>query len=253
MEKYKKNLVEILIEDKDFLVLNKPAGLVTHPDGRTEELSLSGWLINFFPEVRGVGEVLNFSDGRIIEKWGIVHRLDRETSGVIIVARTQRAFSFLKEQFKNREIRKKYNVFVSGELKKDEGKIDRPIGRSKNDQRRWSAERGARGTMREALTLYRVIWRGSGVSLLEVEPRTGRTHQIRVHFKAIGYPVVGDKLYAPNRPVALSFERTALHSRWIEAKNLKGEVFSAEASFPKDFVSAFRQLGIKFEKNKLMC
>lgn len=242
--KYSKLKIEILYRDKDLLVFNKPAGLITHPDGRTDEPSLSEWLAKKFPETIGVGEPFE-RDGIVIQKPGIVHRLDRETSGAIVVARNQKSFLNLKEQFQNREVRKFYHTFVWGELKNDEGKIDRPIGRNAKDARLWSAQRGAKGAMREALTLYRVLWRGRGISFVETEPKTGRTHQIRVHFKAINYPVICDKLYSPNRGCVLGFGRTALHSRKIEFKNLAGEIVSVEAPYPADFKKAMKELKIR--------
>jgi 23S rRNA pseudouridine1911/1915/1917 synthase len=243
-DNYSKIKIEILYKDKDMLILNKPAGLVTHPDGRTDEPSLSNWLLKHYPKVNGVGEVLNYEDGRVIEKWGIVHRLDRETSGVIVVALNQKSFLFLKEQFQSREVRKIYHAFVWGEIKEDEGDIERPIGRSRKDPRLWSAQRGARGEMRDALTLYKILWRGRGVSFAEIEPKTGRTHQIRVHFKAINYPVVCDKIYGPGRGCGLGFERVALHSRSIEIHNLNGELVRVQAPYPADFENALLGLGI---------
>jgi 23S rRNA pseudouridine1911/1915/1917 synthase len=243
---YSKLKIEILYKDNDLLVINKPAGLITHPDGRTEEPSLSSWLAENFPETKKVGEPIFSPTGEKIGRPGIVHRLDRETSGAIIVARNQKAFEFLKKQFQGREVRKLYHIFVWGELKNEEGKIDRPIGRSRSDPRLWSAQRGARGTLREALTMYRVLWRGQGISFVETEPKTGRTHQIRVHFKALNYPVVCDKLYSPKRGCALGFTRAALHSRKIEFKNLAGEIVSVVAPYPEDFKKAMKELKIKF-------
>lgn len=241
---YSKIKIDVLYEDDELLVLNKPAGLITHPDGRTDEPSLSEWLTIKYPEIIGVGEPF-VRDGLTIEKPGIVHRLDRETSGAIVVARTEESFLNIKKQFQDREVRKLYNTFIWGELKNDEGKIDRPIGRSRSDARLWSAQRGAKGTLREAMTMYRVLWRGQGISFVETEPKTGRTHQIRVHFKAINYPVICDRLYSPKRGCALGFGRTALHSRKIEFKNLAGETVSIIAPYPKDFQQAMTELGIK--------
>ena len=229
------------------MVLNKPSGLITHPDGRTDEPSLSEWLSINFPETIGVGEPINYSDGRIIDKPGIVHRLDRETSGAIVVARNQKSFLNLKAQFQNRTVRKWYHTFVWGELKEDEGKVDRVIGRSSKDPRLWSAQRGAKGTLREALTMYKVLWKGKGISFVETEPKTGRTHQIRVHFKAINYPVICDKLYSPNRGCILGFGRTALHSRMIMVANTKNKPISVIAPYPADFKKAFKELKIKTE------
>src|SRR3989344_1740435 len=242
---YKKFNIEILYKDADMMILNKPANLITHPDGRVEEPSLSEWLLINYPKTKEVGEPINYADGRVISKPGIVHRLDRETSGAIVVVLNQKAFLHLKAQFQNRKVRKLYHAFVWGELKEDEGKVDRPIGRSAKDQRLWSAQRGAKGTLRDALTMYKVLWKGQGVSFVETEPKTGRTHQIRVHFKAINYPVICDKLYSPNRGCILGFGRTALHSRMIAVKNTKNKLISIVAPYPNDFKKAFKELKIK--------
>ncbi|HEY9584433.1 MAG TPA: RluA family pseudouridine synthase [Candidatus Paceibacterota bacterium] len=242
---YKKFNIEILYKDADMMILNKPSGLITHPDGRVDEPSLSEWLSINYPKTKDVGEPINYLDGRVISKPGIVHRLDRETSGAIAVALNQKAFLHLKAQFQNREVRKLYHTFVFGELKEAEGKIERPIGRSARDQRLWSAMRGAKGTLRDALTMYRVMWKGQGMSFVETEPKTGRTHQIRVHFKAINYPVICDKLYAPKHGCAAHFDRTALHARFISIKNLKGEQIEKTAPYPKDFKKAIKELKIK--------
>jgi 23S rRNA pseudouridine1911/1915/1917 synthase len=182
-----------------------------------------------------------------------VHRLDRETSGVMLLAKTERGFQVLKKQFQDHEIKKTYEAFIFGEIKTAEknakntkgdnrGIIDRAIGRSSTDFRKWSAQRGARGEMREAVTEYEVIARGSGYSLLEVFPKTGRTHQIRVHFKAINYPLVADKLYAPGKENTLGFERLALHSRQIEFKNTQGKNISVVAPYPPDFEKAIAKI-----------
>lgn len=244
MHDYKKFNIDVLYKRDDLLVINKPAGLITHPDGRTDEPSLSEWLSINFPETINVGEPFKMNN-RIVNKPGIVHRLDRETSGAIVVARNQKSFLNLKEQFQKRQVRKLYHTFVWGELKEDEGKIDRMIGRNSKDSRLWSAQRGAKGTLRDALTMYKVLWKGKGMSFVETEPKTGRTHQIRVHFKAINYPVICDKLYSPKNACALGFKRTALHSRKIEFKNLSREIVSVEAPYPNDFKKAMKKLKIR--------
>jgi 23S rRNA pseudouridine1911/1915/1917 synthase len=237
--------IKILYKSDDMLIIDKPSGLITHPDGRTEEPSVSEWLSKTYPKAAKVGEPLHYEDGRIIEKPGIVHRLDRETSGALVIALTQESFLHLKSQFEARTVRKLYHTFLWGELNNPESKIDRPIGRSATDPRQWSAQRGAKGSMRDALTLYRVLWKGKGFSFVEAEPKTGRTHQIRVHFKAINYPVVSDSLYGPGRGQGLGFKRTALHSHSIEVENTKGEVITAVAPYPADFKKAIKTLGIK--------
>jgi 23S rRNA pseudouridine1911/1915/1917 synthase len=243
----------ILFENKDIVVVNKPAGLVVHPDGRTKAATVVDWVLEKYPGIREVGEPLTLSSGEIIYRPGIVHRIDRDTSGVLVIAKNQEAFMHLKDQFQNRETHKLYNAFVYGNIPEDDGIIDRPIGRSKKDFRLWSAQRGARGEMREATTEFRVIGRGSEgseqFSFLEVEPKTGRTHQIRVHMKAINHPVVCDPLYAPKRAPALGFTRLALHARAIEVAGLDGKKIKITAPLPPDFENALVLLGKKLEED----
>ena len=222
--------IEILYEDEDVLVINKPSGLMVHPDGHSSGPFVTDWLNKKFPELQNVGET-----------WpGIVHRLDAGTSGALIVAKNQPTFFGLKKQFQNRKINKVYNAFVWGEIKDARGIIDKSIGRSKNDFRQRSAERGKKGKIRDAVTHFVVKKRQGGFSFLEVRPRTGRTHQIRVHLKAIGHPVVGDTLYAPKRLPALGFNRLALHAAAIEFENPMGKKIFVTASPPKDFQNALK-------------
>lgn len=234
---------QIIKETKDYLVINKPSGLIVHADGKTVEPTLTDWILEHYPEIRDVGEPWVNGEGETIYRPGIVHRLDRETSGVMVVARNQEMFELLKSEFKNREVRKVYHAFVYGKVKDDRGKIERPIGRSASDFRKYSAQRGARGELREAVTLYRVLWRGEGVTMIEAMPQTGRTHQIRVHMKAINHPVVGDSLYAPNHESLLGFKRTALHARSLEFTDLKGKRVTFEAPYPEDFMKAVEEVG----------
>jgi 23S rRNA pseudouridine1911/1915/1917 synthase len=238
--------IPILYEDESVLAINKPSGLAVHPDGRTEEYTLTDWVREHHPYMVGVGEPLKLQSGEMIDRPGIVHRIDRETSGVLLLAKTQEAHAVLKSQFQNRTIEKTYNCFVYGAPKDDEGEINRPIGRSKKDFRLWSAQRGAKGTMREAVTLWHVLERGDiggeRYAYLEVKPKTGRTHQIRVHLKAINYPIVCDRLYAPKRPCALGFSRLALHARSIVFEASNGETHKIEAPLPADFEAALRQM-----------
>ncbi len=228
----------ILYEDENVLVINKPVGLVVHGDGKTKEKTLADWVLLKYPETENVGEPTVLSSGEIIKRPGIVHRLDRETSGVMLVAKTQESFENLKNQFKNHEISKKYEAFVTGSFKEKEGVIDRPIGRSRSDFRKWSAQRGARGEMREAVTEYKVLQTNKEYSFLEVFPKTGRTHQIRVHMKAINHPLVGDSLYGGNKENSLGFARTALHSREVAFHDLSGLKHTIEAPYPDDFNEA---------------
>lgn len=234
--------IEILYEDKNFVAVNKPVGLVVHADGKREGETLVDWILEKYPETKDVGEPVTLADGKIIARPGIVHRIDKETSGVLLIAKNNEAHAYLKAQFQNREVKKIYHTFVYGILKDDDGIIDRPIGRSKNDFRLWSAMRGARGEMREAETWYTVLTRGETdegrFTYVEVIPKTGRTHQIRVHFKSIHYPIVCDKLYAPNHPCALGFNRLALHAKSVTFKTMDGKNVIVEAPLPPDFTEA---------------
>ncbi len=227
--------IEILYEDKDILAINKPAGLVVHSDGRTQEPSVADWFVSKYPEAKDVGEKLGE-----INRPGIVHRIDRETSGVLLLAKTPEGHAHLKGQFKNREIEKIYHLFVHGNVKEDRGTINLPIARSASNFKKWSAQRGSRGERREALTYFEVLKRAEDklATFVEAKPKTGRTHQIRVHFQALHYPVVCDSLYAPKKPALLGFERLALHAKSIAFKNLSGEKIILEAPYPEDFVGA---------------
>lgn len=237
----------VIYEDKDIIVINKPAGLAVHADGRHERATLVDWLAVHYPELKGVGEEQRLSDGTIIDRPGIVHRIDRETSGLIIVARNQKAFDFLKKQFGNREVKKTYRAFVYGVINDERGIIDKPIGSSRGGMGPRSA-RSPQGQMRDAQTMFRVIARlpaqagGEGVTYIEAFPKTGRTHQIRVHFAAIQKPIVADRLYAPTRPPMLGFSRLALHALSATFTHPDGREVSFEAPLPADFIEAEKKL-----------
>lgn len=241
---------EILFENDDYLVINKPAGLVVHADGKTKERTLVDWIMEEYPEIENVGEPLIISGKEgiheVIKRPGIVHRLDRETSGIMVIVKTPESFEFFKSAFKDRDISKTYNAIVWGHVKEDEGVIDAAIARSKSDFRKWSAQRGARGTKRMAVTEYNVLSRfidgKEKFSLLELKPRTGRTHQIRVHMKYMNHPIICDSLYAEGKPKVLGFNRTALHSRKIEFTDPGGQSQSFEAPYPDDFLETIAKL-----------
>jgi len=232
----------ILFQDNEVIAVNKPAGLVVHSDGKTKEKTLVDWLMQMYPEIKDVGEPGKTSTGEVVPRPGIVHRLDRETSGVMLVAKTEESFQSLKKQFQNHQIKKVYEAFVVGEVKNDEGEINRPISRSGKDFRMWTAQRGGRGEEREAVTEYKVLSRKEGYSLVEVHPKTGRTHQIRVHFKAINYPLVADTLYGKGRENTLGFERLALHSKQVTFSSINGQSHTVLAPYPKDFEDAIKAL-----------
>ena len=261
--------IKILYEDKDILAIEKPSGILTHPDLHSQDKTILDIFIKKYPKLE------------------VVHRLDRDTSGVMLFAKNKKTHEFLKNQFANREVKKTYITIVNGSVKNDHGTINKPIGRSPKDFRRWLAGRGARGELREAITEYKVLkrfeittpnpllrkegrdslppdkgglrgvefeftspqpspYKGEGrkFTFLEIKPKTGRTHQIRVHMKFLNHPVVGDTLYNPNGPLPnlplIKGEkkgggRMFLHARSIEFKDLKGKTIKVESKIPKEF------------------
>jgi len=213
----------VLYESDDVLVIDKPVGLLVHADGKAETGTVVDWLLARNPEVRGVGESAHDQEGNELERSGIVHRLDRETSGVMILAKTQKAYEHLKYQFHERLVLKEYRALVYGRINDRWGTINRPIGRSVKDYRRRSAERGAKGVLREAITDFERIGMGEykdePFSYVKLFPKTGRTHQLRAHLRAIDRPIVGDTLYAAHlaeRSNHLDLDRLALHAHILE-------------------------------------
>jgi len=235
----------VLYEDADLVAVAKPAGVMTHADGRNEGETVADWFAAHYPDSKEVGETQRLTDGTEIARPGVVHRLDTDTSGVLILAKTQEAHAFLKAAFQGREIKKTYLAFVYGIPKEKKGVIDFAIGRSRKDFRLRSAQPKAKGTMREAITRYQVlgtegeVTNDSAHSLVKVMPETGRTHQIRVHLKAIHHPVVCDPLYAPNRPCDLGTSRLALHAYSLDLPLPSGGRKEITAPIPEDLRAAF--------------
>jgi len=178
--------LDILYEDDDLIVLNKPPGMVVHPGAGRSAGTLVHALLAHCPTLPGIGGV---------ERPGIVHRLDRDTSGVLVVAKTDAAHQSLSRQFNGRTVRKRYLAVVHGEVRQEAGRIEAPIGRREHDRKRM----GIRENGREARTGYQVLRRLGGASVLALALETGRTHQIRVHLSHIGHPVVGDQVYGGRR------------------------------------------------------
>jgi 23S rRNA pseudouridine1911/1915/1917 synthase len=246
--------IHILYEEKDIVAVDKPAGLVVHPDGKTAEPALTDWIVKNYPKAEKVGEPIETADGKVIERPGIVHRLDRWTSGVILIAKTKKGHAHLKEQFQNQETKKKYYALVHGDMKEQWGTIAKPIGKSPVDFRRWSAGRGARGEMRPAETWWNLLMFKDGYSFVEVEPKTGRTHQIRVHFKSIQHPVACDTLYAPEKKCELAMGRTALHAFSITFTSTAGKQVTVQSPLPEDFKRTLEDLRmLEVAKKKGIC
>jgi len=189
----------IVYEDSAFLVVDKPAGMVVHPAPGHAGGTLVNALLHHCSGLTGIGGV---------ERPGIVHRLDKETSGLVVVAKTDAALHSLASQFKERRIEKEYLALVRGRVESFRGVITSPIGRHKVHRKKMSA-----GSGREALTRYELVERFDGYSYVRLFPKTGRTHQIRVHLASIGHPILGDKLYGGKTfPGARKISRHALHA-----------------------------------------
>jgi len=240
---------KIIFEDDNLLVVHKPAGLLVHSDNTDITNTLVEWYLNYYPAGRGVGEPRIGKDGQEIERSGIVHRLDRDTSGIILIAKTQLAFDALKSQFKDRLVQKEYRALVYGKMKDKWGTINRVIGRSVKDWKLRSAERGAKGRLREAVTEWQCLESGTYMdedySYLTLKPKTGRMHQLRVHLKSISRPIVGDNLYAKPQQLAssnLGLTRLALHSFSIKFLNLGNEEVYFEDPLPSDFEAAVQRI-----------
>lgn len=239
----------VIFENDSVLVINKPAGLMVHADGRSSESTVVDWFVAKYPEVKEVGEPQRTPEGVELARSGIVHRLDRDTSGVMVLAKTPEAFTHLKAQFHDRLAEKEYRAFVYGPVRERWGTIERPIGRSAGDYRLRSASQGARGTMREATTNWERIgfgqYEGELFSYLKLMPKTGRTHQLRVHLKAIDRPIVGDTLYAPTfveRSSNLGLTRLALHAHVLELTLPGGASERFIAPVPLDFEAAAERI-----------
>jgi len=224
----------VVYEDEDVLIIDKPAGLVTHPvPGRS-----SGTLVNALL-ARGGAEAYGSVAGT--NRPGIVHRLDRDTSGLIIVARNDRAQAALMAQLKARRVKKTYLALVHGSVAAEIGRIEAPVGRDARHFGRMSVVQGGR----PSLTGYRVRERFAGWTLLEIDLMTGRTHQIRVHLASIGHPVAGDSVYATGtaRKGPSGLERLFLHSWRIEFAAPSGvRLIRAEAPLPADLADVLQRL-----------
>ena len=217
--------IEILYEDEDIIVVNKPKGIVVHPANGNPDGTLVNAIMNL------CGNSLSGIGGEI--RPGIIHRLDKDTSGVLIIAKNDMAHINISNQIKNRQTKKIYIALVRGVIKENEATIDMPIGRSTKDRKKMAVTKDGK----EAVTHFKVLKRYDNFTLLEIKIDTGRTHQIRVHMAEIGYPIVGDYVYS-NGKNPFNIEGQMLHAKQIEFVHPRtGKNMKIEAPIPKYFQS----------------
>ncbi len=235
--------IKIIYEDDNVIVLDKPAGVLAQKAPSSRSPAISDFLVKHFPEIEKVGQDE--------QRFGIVHRLDKDTSGVMIVAKNNRSLEFLKSQFKNRQTEKTYLALVYGKVKPASGIINLKIGRSKKNPQMQiviDSKKSAKGgkeniKSREAVTFYKTIKEYENYTLLEVSPKTGRMHQIRVHLKALGFPIAGDKKYffKKYRGLKPQLDRQFLHAGSLKITLPNGAKTNFKSELPEDlknFLSA---------------
>ena len=222
--------IDIIYEDKDIVVVNKPKGMVVHPANG----NIDGTLVNAIMAI--CKDSLSGIGGEI--RPGIVHRLDKDTSGLLIVAKNDKAHVNMSEQIKNHEVKKTYIALVRGIVKENEATIDMPIGRSRSDRKKMAVDRNGRN----AVTHIKVLKRYDKYTLLEVNIETGRTHQIRVHLSHIGYPIIGDCTYS-NGKNEFGVVGQCLHAKCLEFKHpVTGKEIKLEAPLPDYFENILKKL-----------
>ena len=220
--------IAVVYQDAHMLVVNKPAGIAVHPGPGHPDRTLVNALLALLPDLKGIGGV---------QRPGIVHRLDKDTSGLMVVAKTDRAHASLTQQLKERRVKKTYVALVSGTVAQAEGEVDAPIARHPRNRKRMAVVVGGR----DALTRYKVIRRYPDCTLVEAYPVTGRTHQIRVHFASLGYPLIGDKVYGKASALV---DRHFLHAArlgfYLPPEELEWREF--ESQLPEDLQAALDML-----------
>jgi len=222
--------IDVLYEDNDIIVVNKPKGMVVHPaNGNPDGTLVNAVMAICKGSLSGIG-------GEI--RPGIVHRLDKDTSGVIIVAKNDKAHINMSEQIKNHEVEKTYIALVKGYVKENEATIDMPIGRSTKDRKKMAVRKEGK----KAITHFKVVERFPNYTLLEVKIETGRTHQIRVHLSEIGYPIVGDEVYS-NGKNEWGIKGQCLHAKSLKFKHpITGKEMFIEAPLPEYFKNILQDL-----------
>jgi 23S rRNA pseudouridine1911/1915/1917 synthase len=229
--------LKTIFEDENLLVIDKPAGITVFSEGENKEKTLIDHLSDKYPSLRKAGNAPRF---------GIIHRLDKDTSGILLVAKNNEALAFFQNQFKERSVTKKYVALINGELKEEMGTIETLIGRSFKDRRKQKIylplEPGSQ-EKKQAITDYKVLKRYKEYTLVEVTPKTGRKHQIRSHFAYLHHPITGDKLYGfKNQPSPKNLTRQFLHAYYIKIRLLNNEVIKFKSDLPEDLKNVIKNL-----------
>lgn len=234
---------KIIQKQKDYLIIEKPAGLLVHPTNKNEDYTLINWLLKKFPELEKVGDpvsLLNENDQTF--RPSIVHRLDRDVSGLMVIPRNQEMFDHLKSQFKLRKVYKGYIALVHGQLPKDEDIIDFEISRSSASGRMAAHPEGS-GKGKRSATQYKVLQRFDKYTLIEARPLTGRTNQIRVHFFALGHPIAGDKLYCiKSFKEKFKLNRVFLHASKLQFEDKNKNTIEFDSALPEELKKIIDQL-----------
>lgn len=232
--------LQVLFDDQELLAVNKPAGLTVHPSPGHPDSTLVNILVGRFPELAGMPEPEGFM------RAGIVHRLDKETSGVMVVARTSFARMALSQQFKEREVSKVYLAIVRGIVRQDRFMVDRPLGRHPTERKRMSTRsHKPREASTDFLVLHRFTATPTPATLLRARPQTGRTHQLRVHLAAAGHPCLGDNLYGGKTSSGWPRSGQALHALALTIRHpRRGERLEFMAPLPDDFDNFLTTAGL---------
>jgi len=232
--------INIIYEDKDFLILEKPSGLIVHPDKHQKDNTLVDWILDNYPEIKKVGEA---------SRQGLVHRLDKDVSGLMVIARNKATYQYLISQFKARKVKKEYLALVFGTISPTKGVIDFSIARNKKGKlvalnsenliaSSFQSGQQKVKNIKSAITEYQVIEKFQGFTLIKLKLLTGRTHQIRLHLKAMGCPIVGDKKYSikqlNNLTTKQKIDRIFLHACYLGFYNQKEKWMEFKSDWPEE-------------------
>lgn len=227
--------IPVIFEDENFLIINKPSGLVIHPFDNSDEQTLVDYLKVSHPTIFAITDnTFTLQNGTVIPLGGVVHKLDRETSGVMVVTKNQNTFNELRKAFLEHTTKKVYLALIEGSIEADSLRINAPLGRNKKSYKQVAFPENPRGELREAITDLTVILRGNNLILVKLEPLTGRTHQLRAHMNHIGHPIVGDRAYGST----VGSPRIMLHAQSLTFI-LGNQEYTFEAPAPREFIVPF--------------